>query len=82
MLREAREGESALELLEAGLTDPDGLFGGWREGVPRRTLSTEDVATVSAVVLNNRREGERRGSPGERRGSGWFQSDSYLPDSD
>lgn len=36
LLREVkeREGESALELLEAGLTDPDWLFGGWCEGVP------------------------------------------------
>lgn len=45
-------GTSALELLEARLAHPYWLFGGRRESVPRRTLRTENVSTMSAVVLD------------------------------
>lgn len=40
-----------MELLKAGLADPDWLFGIRGEGIPRRTFSAENVPTVSAVML-------------------------------
>lgn len=58
-IEKERELESTLELLEAGLTDPHWLFGGWCEGVPRRTLGAENVPAVSAVVLNEQRGGKK-----------------------
>lgn len=74
-------GESALELLEAGLADPDWLFGIRGEGIPCRTFSAENVPTVSAVVLEP--EGREKVSI---TGLGLLErhptSGSYLPDSD
>lgn len=48
-----RKKKSALELLEARLAHPYWLFRGRSEGVLRRTLGTENVSTMSAVVLDN-----------------------------
>lgn len=42
---------STLEIFEARLADPHRLLGGGCESVLGRALCTEDVATVSAVVL-------------------------------
>lgn len=53
-------GKSALELVEARLADPHGLFGRRREGVPHRALGAEDVAAVSAVVLRIHRRRRRK----------------------
>ena len=50
----APRGGSALELVEAALTDPHRLLGGGREGVAARALGAVDVSTVSAVVLGQR----------------------------
>lgn len=47
-----------MELFEACLADTHRLFGGRREGVPRRALGTENVSTMSAVVLYFHREGK------------------------
>lgn len=44
-------GVSGLEIFEACFTNPHRLLGGGYEGVLGGALCTEDVATVSAVVL-------------------------------
>lgn len=58
---------STLEIFEARLADPHRLLGGGCESVLGRALCTEDVATVSAVVL---RGGVRVGSRESQLG-GW-----------
>lgn len=55
-------GKSALEFLEAGLTNPHWLFRRRREGVLGRTLSTENVSTVSAMVLDVQKRRESKGA--------------------
>lgn len=55
---EKKKEKSALELLKTRLTHADWLLRGRRERVPGRTLGTENVPTVAAVMLDYR-QGER-----------------------